>query len=274
MKNFVSSGSLPDGQKAEAIVILLSRGIAQGISLDDCIVFNLDEKDIEFLTLTEINQIRLRAAKIVDYFIATLEINDELFEEIFLSDFVNSDFFNLLKLSADALMRMSVISKQIPEPQNVLDENEKRIESAREFAEADGYSEIFAEIVLRKILEKNEIVLKSSKEKIDKKELNYTILMDKKALYISDEILDNSILPEIASTDVKSIVLRKKLEQEGLLLVYQSESGSKTNKRKRPLCSLNGEHYQCWMTAIDRNRLEEITEVNFDDLMEEMQYGK
>ena len=64
------------------------------------------------------------------------------------------------------------------------------------------------------------------------------------------------------------------MAHEGLINRYTSESGSKSNKKKRPIYSKDGKLYYCHMTEINRERLEELTEVDFDELMELVQDEK
>lgn len=73
LQNYVCSGSLSDGQKADAVVILLSRGISAGISLDDALIFDVDETDQTFFMLQMNEDIRGKVAQLVSYLIHTIE---------------------------------------------------------------------------------------------------------------------------------------------------------------------------------------------------------
>lgn len=274
LQNYVCSGSLSDGQKADAVVILLSRGISAGISLDDALIFDVDETDQTFFMLQMNEDIRGKVAQLVSYLIHTIENTPELLEGLFWVKSLNSNIARMLSLAAETLLDMEMIKKCVSEPKKILAELKNLISSAEMFADVEGISSIVAEIILKKIQKKEGMKLRMAKDKVDKKELNFTILMDKKALYLSDTVLINYILPELASANVTPVTLRKVLAHEGLINRYTSESGSKSNKKKRPIYSKDGKLYYCHMTEINRERLEELTEVDFDELMELVQDEK
>lgn len=268
LRAFISQGSLPGGETAESLVIFITKGIPEGIDFDDAFVFEICEDDID-LNFLEMQDIRLQSALLVSFFVDNIKRNGYWFERKFTGLETMSSMTNVLRVIGDIIIELMKEYRIFRDLVNTRQEYANMLRAAEEFADVVGIGGIVSGILISKI-QRGKVRLKSVDQEIGKSELSEIILYDRTAFYLSDEIFRQVILPDISSSGITPIILRKYLAREGFLQKYSSESGEKSYKKRKFIKTREGNYDSVWLTAILRKRIEEATQIELDDLVEVM----
>lgn len=256
------------GRPAQALVVILSKGIIDGFPMDEAMIFDVCSRDFENGFINDKNVWR-NTSCLAYGFIRRIEENPVRFiDEIRQKMERTETLSERLEVVSAAACRLLTTDTRFPLFVRDWDRVKMELKSANELMDVSGLGIIVLEYITRMLISGN-IKVKPREAPIEDIKLQDTVLKYGELIYISENALRKWILPEVAS-DGTPVISLKALESEGFLALYRSASCHNNYQKRILLRDKAGVSFKPWVIAIYARCFDEIQ----DGLLEVVGYGE
>ena len=270
LNNFVGNGSNHEGTGAQALVVLLTRGIMEDISFDDAMVIELKENDFDSEFLKEKDTQR-HSSYLAAGLIRRIEENPQRFMQgLKEANPKEEGLKQCMRALALIVLRLFEYCKDLSFPIN-LQAFDNMLDDSTAFSDLVGIGGIVIEEIVNLIFKK-EVYVYNKKIPIESGKIENAIFFDNETVFLTEEVLKNLLIPKVTDGDVSPTTFRKLLFEEGILSRYNSKTGKRGYQVKILLKDKAGNRITPWVTSIPKAVFDNFSEQNLAEVLEVMMH--
>lgn len=273
LQDYVENGFLTSDVNSQTLVVVLTKGIMEGLLMDEAIIFDVKNCDFdkEYLNDKSVQQI---SSYLASGFILRIEENAKRFIDTIRSKSREEDGGTMSKrLTILAEIGCKIMSSAVASGRFIADINciKDRIRQAEEWMDVDGLGILVLETMVQ-LLKGGQLKFRQKNEVIQVEWLEDTVFWDKEVVFISQDAIKKWILREVASDDTPVLTIVSALQKGGYLKIYNSSSSGNNYQKRILLYDKMRVKYKPWMIAIPLGHFDKVQDGIF--ILEELKYGE